>query len=341
MPVLEMLRELTQVPGTSGNEAKAASLAAKYLKPYCESVEYDKLGNLIAVVRKPQPGEEHLLLDAHIDQIGLVVTYIEENGFLRVAASGGIDIRLLCASEVMVHGRKDILGVICSTPPHLQQGEAKNLSCEEIYIDTGYTKDQLAGLVQPGDTVTFCSRFEQLLGTKVKSGALDDRCGCAALIRSAELLQGKELCCGLTILLSTREELGCQGSKTGSFLIAPTQAIAVDVSFGDTPDTPKQKCGKLGQGPMIGISPVLDRSFSESLQELAKKNSIPYQVEVMGGSTSTNADNIAVSRDGVRTALLSVPLRYMHTPIEVIDTEDVEETARLMAAYCMEVGKDA
>ncbi|WP_040195794.1 M28 family peptidase [Candidatus Soleaferrea massiliensis] len=339
MQITELIKELTAVHGTSGNEYPAAKCAERLLRPFCKRIETDRLGNLIAVVREPKENRPHVLLDAHIDQIGLVVTYIEENGFLRVAASGGVDIRLLCAAEVIVHGREDLFGVICTIPPHLQKGEAKNLKCDDVYIDTGYTKEQLDGRVALGDTVTFRSAFTELMGSTVKSGALDDRAGCAALIRAVQLTADEELSCGVTVLLSTREELGCQGSKTGSFAVSPTHAVAVDVSFGYTPDAPKEKCGTLGAGPMIGISPVLDRSIFEELKTLSEREGIPYQNEVMGGTTSTNADSIAVCRAGVKTGLLSIPLKYMHTPVEVIDTRDVEHTAQLIAAYLKEVGR--
>ena len=162
---------------------------------------------------------------------------------------------------------------------------------------------------------------------------MDDRAGCAALIRCAQLLHGENLSCGLTVLLSSREEVGGQGAQTGTFSLEPTEAIVVDVSFAAQPGVDPAKCGKLGGGPMIGMAPILNRPMVHRLKELAKKNEIPFTMEIMGGETGTNADGIAVSRAGVHTAMVSIPLRYMHTPVEVIDVQDVEYTARLLAEY--------
>ena len=137
----------------------------------------------------------------------------------------------------------------------------------------------------------------------------------------------------MVIQFSSLEEIGCQGAQAGAHRIRPTRAIAVDVSFAAQPDVPPEKCGTLGGGPMIGFSPVLDGAMSRAMTSLAERLGIPYSCEVMGGETSTDSDPIAVSRSGVRTALLSVPLRYMHTPAEIIDLKDVENTAQLLAAY--------
>ncbi len=158
-------------------------------------------------------------------------------------------------------------------------------------------------------------------------------------MRSLELCADK-IGCGLTAAFSLSEELGLRGAVTASFGVAPTHAIVVDVSFGMTPDAPREKCGDMGKGPMIGVSPVLSREVTSMLFSLAKEQSIPYQTEVMGGETGTNADAVSVSREGVATGLVSVPLRYMHTAGETVLIEDIENTARLMAAAALCIGGD-
>ena len=200
-------------------------------------------------------------------------------------------------------------------------------------VDVGLSRDEAERLVSPGDRILFYSEPKNLLGTKVSAAGLDDRAGVASLIRCAQLLSGEDLNCRLTVLCSTREEVGGQGAVTGAYSSAPTQAVAVDVSFALQPEAPEEKCGKLGGGPMIGVAPILNRTMGEKLFAIARRRNMPHKADVMGGETGTNGDGIAVSRSGVRTALVSIPLRYMHTPAEVIDLRDVENTAQLLAEY--------
>ncbi|MEG1448577.1 MAG: M42 family peptidase, partial [Oscillospiraceae bacterium] len=172
-----------------------------------------------------------------------------------------------------------------------------------------------------------------LLNDLISSKSLDDRAGCAAVIYAGYLIKKQNPNIGVTLCLSTMEEVGGQGAKTAAFDINPTHAIAVDVSFAHTPDAKVEKCGKLFGGPMVGVSPILNKEMSEKLMEIAKAENIPYQIEAMGGKTSTNADEIAITRGGVITGLLSIPQRYMHTPIETASLSDIENTGKLMAEY--------
>lgn len=328
--------------GVSGAEGGAAQVAAQVLVKFGE-VEISPLGSVICRI-KPAQGGRHYLLDAHIDEIGMIVTCVTDDGFLKVSNVGGLDRRLLLASEVKVHAPEAVSGVICSTPPHLQSdGEKKNPKVDDIFIDIGMSKEQASAAVPLGTRVTICSRTAELLGGAITSKALDDRAGCAAIIRAAQLLADQPLHCGLTVALTTQEETGAAGARTAAFAVQPTHCITVDVSFGFTPDAKRHKCGDLGKGPMIGIAPILSRRMSERMVDIAEKAEIPYQLEVMGGATGTNADAIVVSRGGVETALLSVPMHYMHTPVEKVCVGDIEDTARLIAAYLIaeEGGLDA
>ncbi len=328
----DLIFRLCTAPGTPGDEAAAAQTAAEELSKYGEA-SIDKMGNVVAKMGKPG-AKIHIMLDAHMDQIGLIVTGIDENGFLRVDRCGGVDRRVLPGSPVTVYGAEVLTGIVCCTPPHLSDGSEEKVDpIDKMAVDVGLTKEEAEKLIQPGDRILMHSEPKNLVGTRVSSAALDDRCGVASLIRCAQMLAGAKLNCELTILCSGREEVGGQGARTGAYAVNPTRAIMVDVGFAEQPDVPPAKCGKLGGGPMIGIAPPLDRSMSSRLIELAKKNGIPYKLDIMGNSTGTNADEVAMTRAGVPSALLSVPLRYMHTPVEVIDLEDVENTAFLMAEY--------
>ena len=333
----EMLFRLCSAPGAAGREDGAAQVAAEMLS-FIPNVKIDTLGSVVATFGNPE-SKRHILLDAHLDQIGMLVTSVDENGFLKVARDGGMDRRVLPGSRVVVYGKETLNGIVCCLPPHLTDGGEDHVpDITEMAVDVGLTKEEANELVQPGDVVLLPGEPRRLLGSRVTGAALDDRAGCAALIRCAQLLQETTLSCRVTVLLSTREEVGSQGAETAAFREEPDMAIAVDVSFADQPGVPVHKCGKLSEGPMIGVSPVLDKNITETLKRLAKENEIPFQLEVMGGTTGTNADEINVTRGGVPCGLVSIPQRNMHTPAEICDLKDIENVARLLAAFIREVG---
>ncbi len=331
----DLLKELCQAAGVGGH-ADAAVCVKQLVEPLVDEVTIDTLGNVLAVRRCGQDNAPLLLLEAHLDEIGFLVTHIDDGGFLHVANCGGIDRRVLAATEVTVYGEKTLNGVFCSTPPHLASGDHKLKELDEMGIDVGLPAEEVKQLVPVGSRVVFRSGFTALNDHIVCSKALDNRAGCAAVIRALQLLQGEPLSCDVAALFAVQEEIGGAGAIVGAFSTAPTMAIVTDVSFAVTPDATPHKCGKLGEGPMLGIAPTLDRRLQDTIKQLAEKNGIPLQYEVMGGITGTDADAISMSRVGVRTALLSIPQRYMHTPIETVDVRDVAHIARLMALAAKE-----
>ena len=332
MELKNTIVSLSEVYGASGNESPAAEMALAMLKEYCPDAQIIG-GNIIGTFVEKNESLPTLVLDAHIDQVGFVVTYITDEGFIKIGSVGGLDRRLLPAQPVVIHGKRDIKGVICSVPPHLTGGSGKVLSFDEIAIDTGMTKAELEEAVSLGDSITFDVKCRDLIGSRMTGGALDDRCGVASILYALELLKGADLAYNVTVVFSVQEEVGERGAKTGAFVTAPDIALAVDVSFAYASGEDEEKCGYLGKGPMIGISPSLSREVSDRLIEVSKQNDIPYQIEVMSGMTSTNADQYSVSRGGAKTCTVSIPLRNMHTPVEVIDVKDVELTAKLLAAF--------
>lgn len=327
-----MLKELCTAVGVSGNEAAAVETARTYLSQYGD-VKGNSMGSLLCRVG----GEgEKLLLDAHIDEIGFVVTAVDDDGFLRVAKSGGVDLRLLLGNEVTVWGEQPLYGVFCCKPPHLIASRSdyeKAPELTELAVDIGLSAEKARELVHLGDAVSLHSDYKNLLNNKVSCKSLDDRAGMAAILYCLNLIKGRRLKYDLYVLFSVQEEVGTRGAGAGTFGVMPQKSIAVDVSFAMTPDSPRSKCGDLGKGPMVGVSPVLSRGISNDMQALAKKYEIPFQLEIMGGETGTNADAISLIGCGVESGLLSVPLKYMHTPVEEIDLDDVKNTGRLLAAY--------
>ena len=336
MDLEKTIMSLADTAGVSGDESQAAKQALSYLKNYTDDC-YIKNGNVIGHlgVKGKKP---HVLIDAHIDQIGFVVTYITDDGFLKISNCGGIDRRLLLAQEVTVFGSKPLSGVICAIPPHLESDESKVPEMEDICIDIGMTKEQAEQVVSLGGKVVFSAHCEKLQGDRITGAALDDRCGVASILRTLDIVKDTPLQCEVTVLFSTQEEVGERGAKIAAFDIDPDIAIAVDVSFALTSDDSELKCGKMGKGCMIGYSPVLDRELSDTFKKLAEAKKLPYQIEVMSSTTGTNADRFSVNNSGAKAVTLSIPLKYMHTPVEVISLADVENTAKLIAAYLREVG---
>ena len=332
--IYAVLERLTSVNAVSGDESKMLETVQELLKDVGEAYA-DSLGNIFCTFGEGY----HIALEAHTDQIGFVVKSVSDDGFIKVEKCGGIDRRMLLASEVVVHGKEDLRGVISTLPPHLQkQGEEKNApEISDISIDIGMSKEQAERYASPGDKVSFYAPFTKLFGSRVCGGSLDNRCGAAAVILAAKYIKEMNLKgVKVTVMLSSQEELGTRGAKSGLYDKNICQALAVDVSFGYSPLCKKEDCGELGKGPMIGFSPVLDKEISILLTDTADKLSIPNQREIMGAHTGTDADVISLTQKGIPTGLVSIPLKYMHSPCEIIDTEDVVNTAKLLAGYVKE-----
>lgn len=333
MNLKELCFNLAAQNGTSGDEKSAAKVAADYLSKYM-STGIDRLGNVIG---KTKEGKLHVILDAHLDQIGLVVRGFDEKGFVLIDAVGGADVRVLTGAEVILHGEEDIFGVVCSVPPHLAKNDdGKKLDIKQMAVDTGFSKNEVTEILSVGDRITLRNLQYELLGDKISSGAFDDRCAIASILYALSLVEGKLHNVGLTVMFSSREETGGSGARTGAFASGCyCNSIVVDVGFGDDPYTSKEETIKLGDGPSIGIAPILDDAFTKELVAVAKEKEIPYQHDVMGRTTGTNADGITVTGSGIKTALISIPLRYMHTANEIISLKDVEYTGRLIAEYLL------
>lgn len=333
MDIKEILSDLSQANGVSGSEGNAVEVALNILRNYTENCYIDKSGNVIGEFGERRTDRPYLMIDSHIDQVGLVVTSITKSGFIRFSNVGGIDRRLLPAQSVIIHGRKKLKGTVCSVPPHLS-GADKNkvLKIEDMAIDVGLDYEETKSLISPGDVISFDTCFRELLNNEVTGCALDDRCGAAAVLYALELLKDNETP-SFTVVFSVQEELGERGAKTAAFNIDPDIALAVDVSFAYTQGDCEYKCGKLGMGPMIGISPSLSRALSEKLISVCRDQEIPYQTEIMNNLTSTNADQFSVNKSGCIAGTVSIPLKYMHTPSEIIKIDDLEYTGRLLAEF--------
>lgn len=277
-----------------------------------------------------------MLIDAHLDEIGMMVTEIKEGGFIRVTNLGGIDTRILLAGEVIIYGSEPVYGIVCVTPPHLQKpGENTKLPpVVELFIDTGFTPDILAAKgVTLGTAVGFKPVNTELLNGLIAGKGFDDKSCIAAAAGAVRLLDGEDTGWDIYLLCACKEETSSLGCKTGAFDINPDCAIVLDVNLAFVPDTVRYKTVKLGDGPSVSISAVTDRSLTNAIIKYAKENELRYQTVVEATDTGTDANSIPFVRDGIPTAVIGIPLKNMHTYSEVISLDDVNDTAKLLAGF--------
>lgn len=330
-----LLFDLCSLNGVSGEEGSVAEFSKQIFEKYA-SIRCDINGNLIACFGKSD-AKYTIMLDAHIDQIGLIVTHIDDRGFIKAAACGGIDRRVLQGDRFYILGKKKVLCICCSTPPHLSSGKnEKALEADKLWFDAGISGDKFKDTVSLADRIVFAAEPAELINNRVTSKALDNRAGVAAVMYCCDLLKSRELNCKVVVSLSTREEVNMLGAKTSSFSCYPNEAIVVEVAFAKQNGVPAEKSGNIDDGPMIGISPTLDKGISNGLISAAISRSLKYQREVTGGATGTNADAISSTRGGIRTGLVSIPLRSMHTCAEIVSINDVTTTGELLAEYILE-----
>ncbi len=340
METEQILQRLCAACAPSGFEGPAVLAAKGLLEPLVDETRIDRLGNLIGVRRCGKPGAKKLLLDAHLDEVGLVVTG-HEDGFLRFKANG-VDPRMLPDREVLILTEPPRLGVVACLPPHVLSAEDREKAPEvkDLFIDTGLSREEAARLIPVGTPVSYRTDFTPLGGRQVCSKSLDDRACFAVLLRAAELLRDKELDVDLYVLGSVCEETGGVGAKAGAQGLAPDLCVAVDVTHGQTPDAPKGETFVMGGGPVVGIGPNMARWMTGRLLDKAKELDMAVQKEVMEGNTGTNGWEMQIANEGVATAVLSVPLKYMHTPVEVVERADLEDCARLLAAFAQGIGEE-
>lgn len=327
----DLLKKLTAPIGVAGEENGIVSVLREELSPF-GTVQTDSMQNVSCTFGTGY----HIMLEAHLDEIGLIVTSISDDGFVKFSKCGGVDSRMLLGYEVVVHSKEDCFGVISTLPPHLQKSsdEQQVPDVAGLSIDVGMTKEAAQALISPGDKITFARNYTELTEERISASCLDDRSGVAAVLLAAERL--KNVPCKISLMFTAQEELGTRGAKVAPFGKQVDEAISVDVSFAYSPGCKKEECGILGKGAMIGVSPVLDAEITRKFIQLAEANKVPYQLEVMNGRTGTNADVITLSESGIKAGLLSIPEKYMHTPIETVSVKDIESVADLIALYVQE-----
>ncbi len=339
--MFELLKRLSEASGPSSSEDNIRNLVYEELKEHADKIEKDRLGNLIFIKEGKTP---KVMLAAHMDEIGLMVKFIDEKGFVRFVKVGGFFDPSLLNQRVLIHGEKDVYGVIGSKPPHLLKEEErkKEIKSEDMFVDVGaLDREDCKKLgIKHGDPITLEREMVKLANNLVTGKALDDRVGCAILI---ETFKGLETDNSVYAVFTVQEEIGLRGATVSSFKINPDVGIAIDVtSAGDYPGIKDHESPiHIGKGPAIKIADGRRESLGgglishplvrQLLVETAEIEDIPHQVEVLEGGT-TDATAIHLSREGVPSGVLSIPTRYIHSAVEVLSLDDVENTVKLLKA---------
>jgi endoglucanase len=335
---LEFFGKLIECISPSGFEEEAVATWKMRTKAFADTIERDVHGNCIALM---QPGKTpRIMLAGHIDEIGYMVKYIDEQGYLYFSSVGGIDLHLLPGQRVWIKGRHGtLLGVIGRKPIHLLEEEERRkvVKIEQLWIDIGAVNDEEAKtMVEIGDVAVPAVGFEILQGDMVIGRGFDDKAGAFVVSETLRLLKGETFTGAVYGVATVQEEIGLRGAQTSAYGISPDIGIAVDVTFAtDFPGMDKKRTGeiKLGKGPVIARGPNINSKVFELLVNAATKENIPYQVEGVSRGTGTDANVIQLTKAGVATGLVSIPLRYMHTPVEMVHLQDVINAARLLRAF--------
>ena len=334
----EFLKSLLSTPGPSGHERAAAEIWRAEAGEFAE-VRGDRMGNSFATLNGG--GAPRVMLSGHIDEIGLMVTHVEEGGLLRFQGVGGWDPQVLVGQRVLVQTMNGVVpGVIGKKAIHVMEADERKKVSEikSLWIDIGAKDgDEAKGKVRVGDVAVVDQDVLELPNGRIASRSLDNRMGAFVVLEALRLLsEGESLAAEVVAVASVQEEIGLYGARGAAFGLDPDAAIAVDVTHAtDTPGIPKHEHGdhSLGSGPVITRAANLSPLVTDGLIDIAEGEGIPYTLEADSRSTSTDADAIQFTRAGIATGLVSAPNRYMHSPNEIVALEDLENCARLIAAY--------
>lgn len=344
---LQFFKSLVNEPSPSGYEEGAAEVYRGYAKRFADEVSTDSHGSVCAVLNPK--AEMKIMLAGHIDEIGFVVHYISDEGLLYFSTVGGHDSAIVVGQRVWVHGQKRIAGVIGRKAIHLLDSKEREEKPKitDMWIDIGAgSKAEAQEYVRLGDCVTYQWEFQELLGDRACARGFDNKMGAFVVAEALRLLKeegGLDPNVGVYAVGTVQEEIGLRGARTSAHRIGAQSGIAVDVNHAiDYPSVSKTKYGDMvvGKGPTVTRGANINPIVFKMLEQAAGKENIAIQIDVEAGGTGTDANAMQISRDGMATGLLGVPLRYMHTPCELLSLADVVDCARLMAAYCRLVRPD-
>lgn len=332
----EFLVDISNRVFVSGHETECGKVLIDYFSEYTDSYDKDNLGSYI--FKSNGTNERKIMMASHIDEIGLMVTDILDNGFLRFTGVGGVNPSSLVAQDIIVHAKTKLRGVIGIKPPHVTSAEemSKAPKMDELFIDLGMCKENVEKQVKIGDIVSIFREAEFLHGNYITNKALDNRAGVAVMYEVSKELAKIGHKSNVYYAATVQEEVGLRGASASTYKINPDIAIIVDVTFGKTPDMPPT-INDLGAGGSICFGSNLNQKLSKKLKSIADENNFKYQIETAIGRSGTDAAAVQVARAGVPCVMVSIPLRYMHTSVETINMNDVTSIGKLIAKFINEM----
>ena len=335
MTLKELIISLSGVMSVSGNERRGGEELKKLIGGVFDDYKTDALGNHLFIKKCGRPNAPRILVDTHFDEIGMMVTGIKEGGFVSVTNIGGVDTRILPASEVIIYGKEPVYGVFAAKAPHLSTAAdmEKLTPLSEMLIDTGYTKEELEELCPLGTPVGFKPIYADLLNDRLAGKAFDDKACGACAIFGIDAVQRRDLAGDVYFLFSAFEETGMTGARVAGFGLRPDYALVLDVTHASVPEAKDRYLPEFGSGVAVAASPITNRRLTRMVTDLCKNGNIPFTVDACPGSTGTNANVLGVSAEGIPTALCSLPLKSMHTSAEVLSMEDARALSRVVSLF--------
>lgn len=339
---LDFLKQLVNTPSPSGSETRGQRVWLDYAKQFADETFHDAYGNCVAVLNKG--GSPRIMLAAHADEIAMAVNYIDDDGYLYVRKLGGIDAAITKAQRVVIHTKNGpVKGVVGNVAPHLtkKDGDRKVAKIEDLFIDIGVDSRKAAqALVRIGDPITLTAEFDILRGDLAIARAFDNRIGTFAVAETLRLLQAnkKGLKAEINAVSNIMEEVGLLGARQIAYSLKPDAAVVVDVTHAtDYPTVSKHQHGdvKVGGGPSLTHGGCNHPAIVERLEKIAHEKKIPLQHEAMSATSGTDTDVIFWTRGGIPSALVSLPNRYMHSPVEMVSLKDLEKIPELLAAFAL------
>lgn len=338
-----ILEQLSQANGISGKESEVTQFITKIIQPWTDEIKTNSLGSLIAIKKGESNHHPRLMISTHIDEIGFVVSAIEKGGFIRMEPRGGVDPKILPAQMLHILTQQgQIPAEVCTIPPHLLLSEERDkvMVYEKLLLDTGLDENEVKSRIRIGDPIVFAMPFQSLAGSKFSGKSLDNRASAVVSMKLLEALQRTkhqwDVCC----VFSVQEEVGCKGAKTSAHELQPSVAIALDVCFGEQADTKESDTYPLGSALPLGVGPNFSKKLLQLIQNSANEDQIPHVLDPTPFPRGTDASTIQTVLEGIPTALISLPLRYMHTPIETIDEKDLNNASRLLQSVIRKLDEE-
>lgn len=331
----KFLKNMISQPGLSGHEKPIRILIENAWRPLVDDLRVSRLGSLHGLKQGTAPAPRHsVLVSTHMDAIGMMVSTVEEE-FLHFTQVGGLDPRVLPGQLVTVHGRQDIPGMIVMPSAALLPASIGEnaVPMERLLIDTGLTARELARSVRVGDLVSFAQPAVELSPDVLAGHSLDNRASVAVLTHALEILKERPHTWDVWAVASAQEEVTLGGAKTSAYELNPSLSVVVDVTFAASPGSPSHRTYPMGKGPTLGWGANVHPALFNNFKELAEQLEIPFSLEVMPRHSGTDAYAIQVVGQGIPTMVLGIPLRYMHTPVEVISMKDIRRAGRLIAEF--------